>query len=1139
MLIDNKIDRYPGAGLGIVTVWDFLQKYAGIPSKQDGEMDIVTGYFTIRALSKLYHEIPETDEFKIVSSELVKEDGEESHIIDLLNGQLDVETAVSLDQYAEDAKAFLKRNNVHVRAITEAFCHAKSYIFKNKDAAANSAFLTGSSNLTDAGLGLKKTANFELNAGKRCDGTDQDYKEICSWFEDIWKVAKEEIPIDPEKPKAGKISVKDYFIQKIEDYFRKYTPEEIYYKILFEMFQDEIELDDSLEHRKDMSRLRTSVIWNTLFNYQQKGVISLIKMLRKYNGAILADAVGLGKTFSALAVIKYFQTQGYTTLVLCPKKLEQNWTQYLRRNDSLFERDNFDYIVRFHTDLQDERLQNYPTAKLDYLQHQENLLIVIDESHNLRNENSGRYRELVDSIIRKQGEDDTRDVKILMLSATPINTGLRDVKGQFNLIARGDDTHFDSEDFDIESLRYLFADCQKKYSAWCKNEDRTIGEFIKELPPKFFNLTDRLIVARTRKMIETTLGEDLHFPKKEKPKNVYQGVDHFGTFKSTKEIYDAFDALSLTAYQPSQYIPEKVSIANKEKKGNWQDDVFREEFLVKMMGILFMKRLESSWHSCMLTVEKVLNVHENILAKVVDLKSKRISGEVNTVIGDSFDDEELEELFTMHRKKDTVRLSDMKNLDGFENGLRKDIEKLRVIYSNLQAYQRDYERKIEKDLKLDELVKILEEKKQATNKKVVIFTVYADTAKFIYDELYKRGFRKMAMVSGQGCYTTGSHDTTRFNEILQSFAPYSKLYKEKDWSALYKKANLPKVEYYNEDKDRWEVPYDVWQDLMRKYNEKDLRLIDDEINILIATDCLSEGQNLQDADLQINYDIHWNPVRLIQRFGRIDRIGSPCETIRCVNFWPARSFEEYLDLENRIMNRMAIMTLAGSETQDINDKYAHMVADNSLQDKNASRLLKELSENSLSDIESDRTLSLKDFSLEVYRQDFLEYLEAHKDFFRQMPSGVYSGFEVSPDLFTDVPESIVAVMGYPHREEGSKKAYKNIYLVCQPVDAKAKATYQELNQAEILEFLRQNKKKDRFVPEWIEAADSEKITKLSGILQSWMKSQWKDEGTNLLNDLFSSRKTIKEKPSLTANLDQKFKMENFDLIVWEYISKGN
>ena len=1139
MLIDNKVDRYPGAGLNIRTVWDFLQKYAGIASRQEGEMDIVTGYFTIRALSKLYHEIPETDEFRIVSSELVKEDGDDSHILDLLNGQLDVETAVSLDQYAKDATDFLRRNNVHIRAIVDAFCHAKAYIFSNNDRAANSAFLTGSSNLTDAGLGLKPTANVELNTGKRCDGTDQDYKEVCSWFEDIWKVAKEEIPVDRENPKAGKISVKDYFIQKIENYFREYTPEEIYYKILYEMFHDDIELDDSLEHHRDMSRLRTSVIWNTLFNYQQKGVISLIKMLRKYNGAILADAVGLGKTFSALAVIKYFQTQGYTSVVLCPKKLEQNWTQYLRRNDSLFERDNFDYEVRFHTDLQDDRLQNsYSRAKLDYLQRQDNLLIVIDESHNLRNEKSGRYKELVESLIKKRDENDTRDVKILMLSATPINTGLNDVKGQFNLIGRGDDSSFDNDEFDIESLRTLFAQCQKKYHMWCQNPDRTIGEFIEDLPSKFFNLTDKLIVARTRKMIETTLGEDLHFPDKEKPLNVYQGVDHFGTLRSTQEIYDAFDALNLTAYQPSKYIAAKSEEEGKSKVSKWDDDVYRERFLVKMMGILFMKRLESSWHSCMLTVEKVLKVHESTLAKVVDLKEKRLNGEVSTTIGDSFDDDEMEELFTMHRKKDTVRLSDMKNLDGFEKGLRKDIEKLRDIYANLQSYQRDYEAKIEKDLKLDELEKILKAKKEAANRKVVIFTVYADTAKFIFEELFKRGFRKMAMVSGQECCTTGCQSTKCFNEILQSFAPYSKLYKEKDWSNLYKKANLSKQEFYNEEKDRWEVPYDIWQNLMREYHERELRLMDDEIDILIATDCLSEGQNLQDADMQINYDIHWNPVRLIQRFGRIDRIGSPCKTIRSVNFWPARSFEDYLDLENRIMSRMALMTLAGSETQEVNDKYVQMVADNSLQDKNANRLLKELTENSISDIESDRTLSLKDFSLEVYRQDFLEYLDNHKEFFRSMPSGIYSGFRVSPDLFTDVPESIVAVMGYPHREEGSKKGYKSIYLMCQPVDSKISATYQELNQAEILEFLRQNKKAKREVPAWIEAADTEKISKLSGIVQKWLSSQLKEEGTNLINDLFATRKTVKEKPSLTANLDQKFKMENFDLITWEYIQKN-
>jgi superfamily II DNA or RNA helicase len=1140
MLIDNKKSRNQDVAPDIKTVWDFIYKCSGLgtATPKEGALDIVTGYFTIRALSKLYREIPENDEFRLVSSELVKEDGDDSHILDLLNGNLDVETAVSLDQYAEDAKAFLRRNSVHVRAILDAFCHAKAYIFSNRNSFDGCFYLSGSSNLTEAGLGLKPTSNVELNTGITCDKTYNDYKEICSWFEDVWKAAKEEILIDPANPKAGKISVKEYFIRRIEECFRKYTPEEIYYKILFEMFNADIELDDSIEHRKDMSLLQTSVIWNTLFNYQQKGVISLIKMLRKYNGAILADAVGLGKTFSALAVIKYFQTQGYTTLVLCPKKLEQNWTQYQRRHDSQFEKDDLDYLVRFHTDLQDDRLQkSYDEADLAYIQRRNKLLIVIDESHNLRNENSGRYKELVDSIIKKKGEEDKRDIKILMLSATPINTGLKDVKGQFNLIARGDDKHFDDEDFDIESLTFLFADCQKKYNAWCKDENRTIGGFIAELPSKFFNLTDRLIVARTRKMIEKTLGEDLHFPKKAKPENIYQGVDHFGKYRSTDEIYDAFDKLNLTAYQPSQYLQAPSGGEDRKRSSNWQDDVYREEFLVKMMGILFMKRLESSWYSCMHTVKKVLDVHETTLAMVVDLKTKRLNGEVSTIIGDDFDDEELEEMFTMYRKKDTVRLSDMKNLDGFEAGLRKDIENLREIYANLQAYEKDYELGIEKDLKLDELERILRAKKQSGNPKAVIFTVYADTARFIYDELLKRGFRRMAMVSGQECISTGCHDTRNFNEILQSFAPFSKLYKEKDWSGLFDEQKLSRAQYYDETKRKWNVPYDLWYDLMRRTGQRELRLIDDGIDILIATDCLSEGQNLQDADMQINYDIHWNPVRLIQRFGRIDRIGSPCPEIKSVNFWPAKSFEDYLNLENRIMNRMAIMNLTGAETQEVNDRYKQMVADNTLQDKNADRLLRELSENSISDIESDQTLSLKDFSLESYRQDLLEYFEKHKDFFRKMPCGVYSGFKIDPDLFSDMPESIIAVLGYPHREEGSSKQYKSIYLVCQPVDAGRPAVVKEYNQAEILEFLRKNKKMDRFVPDWIEAPNAEKIAKLSEILRRWTQSQFKEEGQNLLDDLFSTQKTVAEKPSLTTKLSQKFKLENFDLIVWDYLSK--
>lgn len=1136
MLIDNKECRYQDDGLDIKTVWDFIYEYAGIKSEQAGDLDIVTGYFTIRALSKLYREIPEADEFRIVCSELVEKEEKEDHILDLLNGNLDVETAVSLDQYAEEAKAFLRRDSVHLRAVSEAFCHAKAYIFENKKPQNDSFYLSGSSNLTDAGLGLISTSNIELNTGEPCKKSDNEYKEIRSWFNGIWGVAKEEIPIDPANPQAGKISVKEFFINKIEDCFRKYTPEEIYYKILFEMFNPSIEMEDSIEHRKDMSLLQTSVIWNTLFNYQQKGVISLIKMLRKYNGAILADAVGLGKTFSALAVIKYFQSQGYTTLVLCPKKLEQNWTQYQRRHNSQFERDDFDYVVRFHTDLQDDRLQkNYDDPDLAYLQRRSKLLIVIDESHNLRNENSGRYQELVESLIRKKSDEDKRDVKILMLSATPINTGLKDVKGQFNLIARDDDHHFDDEEFEIESLFYLFSDCQRKYTEWCRDENRTIGGFIKLLPAKFINLTDKLILARTRKLIESNLGEDLHFPNKAKPENIYQGVDHFGKYKSAEEIYDAFDALNLTAYQPSQYLPARIASEFGERPANWQDDVFREEFLVKMMGILFMKRLESSWYSCMLTVKKVLDVHEETLAKVIDLKTRRFSGEVSPIPGEDFDDDALEELFTLYRKKDTVRLSDMKNLDGFETGLRKDIEKLREIYANLKAYEKDYQLRIERDLKLDELERILRTKQESGNKKVVVFTVYADTAEFIYGELLGRGFRRMAMVSGQKCLSTGGHDTRNFNEILRSFAPYSKLYKEKDWSHMYEDAKLSRSVFYDESKCKWNVPFDLWCDQMRRTSQPELRLVDDGIDILIATDCLSEGQNLQDADMQINYDIHWNPVRLIQRFGRIDRIGSPCAEIKSVNFWPAKSFEEYLKLEDRIMSRMAIMSLTGAETQELNDRYQQMVADNTLQDKNARRLLKELTENSISDIESAQALSMTDLTVEVFRQDLLEYFEKHQEFFRKMPCGVYSGFGIDSHSFPDIPESIVAALGYPHREENSGTRYKKVYLMCQPVASSLPASIRELNEAEILQFLRKYKEKERCVPSWIGSSNKEGITVLSEILKTWLHSQLKTETVASMKDL---RRIIEQKRAGKSiiPLDEKFQLENFDLLAWEYIT---
>lgn len=1135
MLIDNKGDRY-NDGLDITTVWDFINEFSGKKSNQTGKLDIVTGYFTIFTLSKLYEELPKETQYRIISSEMVVDDYKKDVIVNLLSDDMDISSIGNLDKHARQAIAFLERENVEMRAEIPDFCHAKAYLFKNGNPHNQSYYITGSSNLTPAGIGLKPVPNVELNIAENCNGNNNEFVELRKWYDEVWKAARTEVPEDRENKKSPKIPVKQYFIKKIKEYFRTYSPEEIYYKILFELFNSDLDLESGIEHEKDMSLLQTSVIWKTLFNYQQKGVISLIKMLRKYNGAILADAVGLGKTFSALAVIKYFQIQNYTTVLLCPKKLELNWTQYLYGAGSRFDKDEFKYKVRFHTDLQNERLQYaYDTFKLDYLQTRKKVLVVIDESHNLRNEKSSRYYDLMETLIKNIEGQENRDVKVLMLSATPINTGLNDVKGQFNLIGHGDDKAFDNEEFEVESLNNTFKDAQAKYTRWCNDPDRTIGSFISMLPQRFFNLTDKLIVARTRKLIEKTLGENLGFPEKGRPTNIYQGVDHFGEYHSTEEIYTAFEDLSLTAYQPSLFLHESRKEARKEAGRDWDDDVNREMFLVKMMCILFMKRLESSWYSCMTTVKKVLDVHVDTLNKVIKFDEEGIDDIIRN--GDVVDDEDYDEQIVRRRQ---IKVSDIKNIGGFKKGLHHDVNLLNKIYKSLQDFEQKYRSGEEKDLKLEELIKILNKKKASDNKKVVIFTAYSDTANFIFNELKARGFQRLASASGQEILTTGNHAKRNFGEILQSFAPYSKLYKELDWENMYEDAKIDRATYYNDDKQRWDVDYSLWLTLVEKHRPQYMRLINDGIDILIATDCLSEGQNLQDADMQINYDIHWNPVRLIQRFGRIDRIGSPNKTISCVNFWPAKTFEEYLHLETRIQNRMSIMNLVGSETQELNENYKKMVEDNPLQDKNADRLLEELQNNSISDIESPQTLSLKDFSFETYRQDLVDYYEQHRDFYRKMPNGIFSGFVNQAEQFPDMPESLVALVGYPKKPEGKKEHhYSELYIMCQPVDAQEAATYQEINKADVLEFLRRNKKADRYVPQWIIENDTERVSRLSDVLKTWMKAKVNTEGRIIIKDLFSSTKTIKQQPRLTVNVDEKFKIENFDLIVWEYVSKPN
>ena len=397
MLIDNKLIY--GSNQAIKTVWDCLSDYSNPEKGRIGRMDIVTGFFSVAALHKLYTELSGDNQYRIVLGDIRDMARDEDFLkkaVNLLQGVGELETAFQLSSYAKNAIAFLRRATVELRTVNKAFCHAKSYIFEDINDAAHDYGILGSSNLTEAGLGIKESANMELNMVET--GRDNAaVKDLKRWFENQWNtVASTKIIIPIDEEKTMEKDAKSYLIEQIEQMFRAYTPEEIYQKILFEFFRADLEMNDSIEYKRDMEFLQKSKIWDTLFKFQRSGVVSLVKLLTRYGGAILADAVGLGKTFSALGVIKYFQNNGYHTLILCPKKLQNNWTRYKVNANSRFEDDRFTYVVRCHTDLQGNRIDTYDdhVTKADILSY-DKLLVVVDESHNLRNHKSCRYQMLL------------------------------------------------------------------------------------------------------------------------------------------------------------------------------------------------------------------------------------------------------------------------------------------------------------------------------------------------------------------------------------------------------------------------------------------------------------------------------------------------------------------------------------------------------------------------------------------------------------------------------------------------------------------------------------------------------------------------------------------------------------------------
>lgn len=1076
-----------------------------------GKLDVTSGYFTVGILSLISRELNQKiDNFRFVLGDIVANDQDKENPINLLTETITVDAALQLNLLAREAVAFLRQENVKVRTVEPNFCHAKTILFRTLKQP-DSYFVTGSSNLTEAGLGLQHTSNIELNVVGQ--GSAADYLEICRWFDALWERDQTQ---DFKTVEGKKIPFKQYLISQIEGIFRLYTPRELYYKTLFELFRDqmlELEIDPRLQQR--IGHLKHTKIFRTLYDFQQKGVLSLIKKIEDYGGCVLADAVGLGKTWSALAVIKYYELQGHQCILLCPKKLSHNWTRYLRNRGSLFEEDRLDYVVRYHTDLQDNRLETNHDDGLTldgYFQSDKPKLFVIDESHNLRNAKSGRYKHLVEHLLQAN-----REVKVLLLSATPINNDFRDLRNQFSLLVKDHDDGFvDASGILVNSLEYEFRLASLEFKKWCGLPDRNIRSLLDRLPEPVTRMIDRLLVARTRKHVQG-LASGLSFPKMLPPQN--ECLDSLNLVDLPR-FDDVLDALPeyFAAYKPAMYVdvPEPVGVL--------EDEAQRDRALVKMLQKLLVKRLESSWHSFHRTLIVVRKVHRHTLEAVTAYREQKSD---TTLLPNTEGVTNDEDDTDAPLGKRAIRISEIDQagrLEDFHSHLKLDVKKLDLLISRLERFAESLSSETSEtsiDPKLERLMHIVRERlataERLENRRVIIFTTYGDTAEYLFEEFMRRGFEKVAFVSGDGARSSDAPEHTHrdFEPVLERFCPYTKLFREKEWRE-------------HESGPGW-PGYDAWAAWIHTNHPKTAHLLDHPLEILITTDCLSEGQNLQDCDTVINYDIHWNPVRLIQRLGRIDRIGSPNDEVRGINFWPSPSVNDYLDLQKRVEDRAVAIAIAGSEVPAFNPELQERLHDESFEEEQEARMLAHLDRSWEELKHGGDTLNFSDLSLEVFRQDLLRELQEQHRTYDAMPLGIYTGFR-SED--PDAREGLVALLGYPSRKNGHRTPYRRHNLVYLAPDGGPILS----QTGDVLKFLFDHHSHERHVAPEIDRNDATALTALATAIKTWLGSH---AGSTALDDLLAGLQSGDRAVQSDGHaLEEQYDPENCDLILW-FVIQGN
>ena len=1003
----------PDAGLDVIVdnrnrrVGDFLRDKI----ESGSYVSIVSAYFTIYAYEAMRDVLESSERLRLLYGEPIAAGMPDPNSNEGKNFKLNEDGGITLEQVlaqkplARACAAWIKQK-VEVRTIDRAnFLHGKLYhIAKENETAA----LAGSSNFTLRGLGFSAFPNVELNLDIR---GNEDRMALLAWFDDLWR--------DEELTRDAKADV----LAALNRLGQPYAPEFVYFKTLFHVFEDWLERHGERDGLFHDIHLHDTDIWKALYAFQRDGATSAINRLLRYNGCIVADSVGLGKTWTALAVIKFFELRNERVLVLCPKRLEDNWVRYTawaasRHNP--FEKDRLNYAVRAHTDL--SRYHGWAGAvDLSRFNWGGFDLIVIDESHNFRNEGRdrrdddgnlvrrSRYNRLLEEAMKGGVQ-----TKVLMLSATPVNTSLRDLRNQIYLMTEKRENAF-RETLGIRNIQSMFGVAQREFQRW--ETERSAGQnpdksaLLDKLGADFLTLLDAVSFARSREHVRRYYPEVTAaiggFPQRARPRNLHPPTDSKGEL-SYDDLHRRIGEFRLAIYMPSQYLKDTSGL-DKEKAELRFDQRDRERFLIGMMRVNLMKRLESSVHSFTLTMGRIRDKMDSLDCLIEEWRKR---GEADEIDCRPDEDEEDEEFAIGKGRR--YRLDDL-DVDRWQRDLRED----RRVFDELHCHAEQVT--VERDGKLEALKRELQKKIEeapldrdgSANRKALVFTSFSDTAHYLYSHLERWTCDELgvhiALVTGGGG-NRSSEGTSHFMDILSRFAPRAQ---QSDCEA-------------------------------------------GEIDIVIATDCLSEGQNLQDCDLVVNYDIHWNPVRLMQRFGRIDRLGSRNRQVAMTNFWPTADLERYLGLKNRVEARMALADATATglddplnrddQTEEMHRTSAQL--DLTFRDRQLTRMREEI----LDLEETDDNIGLNDLTLDDFIADLLRYIQQNRAALEAAPLGILAIVDSSKTAASDCqPVSVLpgAIFCLKHNGDPTARTPNRLwpyFLVYVRDDGSVRYTFRQARQ---------------------------------------------------------------------------------------------